>query len=154
MGELVGGVVMASTGRWAGSRYHLLLGGAILVCGCCFIVYSAAPVLPIAAGALVVAGFMYPPAIVSFTTMMQYVTEDAFMGRVGSVINTALAAALILSMAVGGTLSDLFGVRQVIAAAAVILIGSGCMSLVLIRSTPQPRSAAQAAPASVEAASG
>jgi MFS family permease len=153
-GELAGGIAMTAVGTWAALRYHRLLAGAVLICGIGFVVYAAAPVLWVAAVAVLVVGSMFPPTIVSFMTMMQYVTEDAFMGRVNSVINTSLSSSMIVSMAAGGALSDLFGVRQVIAAAAIFLIGTGCLTLVLIRCTPQPRSAGNVPSPSFEAASG
>lgn len=143
VGELIGGIVMAAVGAWAARRYHLLLGGGVLICGFGFAVYAAAPSLWIAGVALLVVGLMFPPVVVSFTTMMQYVTEDAFMGRVNSVMNTALSAAMIVSMALGGALADLFGVRQVIGVAAAILVATGCLNFVLIHSTPEPLSAGE-----------
>jgi MFS family permease len=143
VGELAGGIVMTATGVWAVRRYHHILASAILLCGAGFAVYSLAPSLAIAAGALMVVGLMFPPVIVSFTTMIQYVTEDAFMGRVNSVMNTALSSAMIVSMAIGGALADLFGVRQVIGSAAMILMATGCLNFILIRSTPEPRSAGE-----------
>jgi hypothetical protein len=64
-----------------------------------------------------------------------------------------MSVAMIASLACGGTLADLFGVRQVIGGGAVLLVVSGLLSLVAIRSTPAPRvgTAASAAPAATAA---
>lgn len=102
--------------------------------------YALAPNLWVAAVVLCVVGLTFPPLIVSFMTSTQLVTEDAFMGRVNSVINTAMAVSMIMSLVSGGALADLFGVRQVIAAASILFGLSGVVSLRFIRSTPAPRS--------------
>jgi MFS family permease len=73
--------------------------------------------------------------------MVQWVTDDAFMGRVNSVINTSMAVMMIVSLISGGALTDLFGVRQVIGGAALLFVASGTLSLLLIRVTPVPRHA-------------
>ena len=82
-------------------------------------------------------------------TLIQLETEDAFLGRVMSLVNTGMSVAMIASLAGGGTLADLFGVRQVIGGGAILLVVSGLLSLVAIRSTPASRvgTAASAAPA-------
>jgi len=77
--------------------------------------------------------------IVSFTTMIQLSTDDRLMGRVMSLVSTAMAVASILSSAAGGVLTDVFGVRQVIGGAAALLIAAGALSLMVIRTTPRAR---------------
>jgi MFS family permease len=142
LGELSGGILMSVFGNRMGRRYHLVLGLTVIVGGTAFLGYAVAPNLWVAAVALAVVGLMFPPIIVSFMTMVQWVTDDAFMGRVNSVINTSMAVMMIMSLVSGGALTDLFGVRQVIAGAAVLLGASGVLSLFLIRTTPAPRVAA------------
>jgi MFS family permease len=61
------------------------------------------------------------------------------MGRVMSLVNMGMAVAMIASLTFGGVLTDLFGVRQVIAGGAVILIAAGLLTLARITSTPAPR---------------
>lgn len=139
LGELAGGIVMSVVGGWVARRYHLLLGLGFVVAGAGLLVYAAAATLWLAALVLAVVGLMVPPIIVSFMTMVQWVTEDAFMGRVNSVINTSMAVMMIVSLISGGALTDLLGVRPVIAGAALLLVASGALSLFLIRATPVPR---------------
>ena len=146
-GELTGGVVMAVIGGRVARWYHLILGLGVMASGLCLFGYAAAPALWVAAILLGLAGLMLPPIIVSFMTMMQRVTEDAFMGRVNSVINTSMGVTMILSLVTGGALTDLFGVRQVIAGGATLLTVSGVISLFLIRATPQIREVAPVRPA-------
>ena len=102
--------------------------------------YALAPSLPVAVIALVASGLSFPPLIVSFMTLAQLATDDLYMGRVMSLINTGMAVAMIASMTCGGALTDLFGVRQVIGVGAILLAASGLLSLRAIRATPAPRS--------------
>lgn len=139
VGELTGGIVVSLLGAWAARRYHLLLGVFVVLNGLGLVGYALAPTLPFAATVLFFVGFGFPPILVSFMTMVQLVTEDAFMGRVMSLLNTGMSVAMIASLACGGVLTDLFGVRQVIGGAAALLVVSGVLSLLAIRATPAPR---------------
>ncbi len=139
IGELLGGIVMSVVSAWAARRYHLLLGTSILAMGMILIGYAVSPTLQIAAALLFVVGLMFPPLLVSFMTLIQLESEDAFMGRVMSLVNMGMAVAMIASLTFGGVLTDLFGVRQVIAGGAVILIAAGLLTLARITNTPAPR---------------
>ena len=149
IGEAIGSIATVLISRWAARRYHLLLGLCVIASGLWLVAYAFAPTLPVAAAVLFLSGASFPPLIVSFMTLIQLETEDAFLGRVMSLVNTGMSVAMIASLAGGGTLADLFGVRQVIGGGAILLVVSGLLSLVAIRSTPAPRvgTAASAAPA-------
>lgn len=139
VGQLLGGLAVAAAGRWATGRYHLLLGVTVVLNGVGFVAYALAPTLAVAVVALFAVGLVFPPLIVSFTTMIQLSTDDRLMGRVMSLVSTAMAVASILSTAAGGVLTDVFGVRQVIGGAAALLIAAGILSLMVIRTTPRAR---------------
>ncbi len=139
MGQVVGGLVVAALSAWAARRYHLLLGFSTVANGLALLGYALAPSLPVAVVALVASGLSFPPLIVSFMTLAQLATDDLYMGRVMSLINTGMAVAMIASMTFGGALTDLFGVRQVIGVGAALLAASGVLSLRAIRATPAPR---------------
>lgn len=136
LGELTGGLIMSLIATRLTLPYHLLLGICASTMGLALVGYSAAPTLTIATMALSILGFMFPPVIVAFTTMTQRVTEDAFMGRVNSIVNTSMGLMMLVSLACGGALTDLFGVRQVIAGCAVLLLAAGIVALFTIRRTP------------------
>ncbi|MGH2410582.1 MAG: MFS transporter, partial [Chloroflexota bacterium] len=146
-GTLAGGIAISLLSARLTRSYHWLLGAAALVAGLGYLAYALAPTLTIAAVILFAVGLSFPPLTVSAMTMVQVVTEDAFMGRVMSLLSTSMAVATIASMACGGVLTDLFGVRQVIAGGAVLLMAAGLLSLRLIRTTPtrQSRSSGEAA---------
>ena len=149
VGQIGGGLVMAIVGRRIARRYHLLLGAAIIANGTALVGYALAPSLAIALVVLVVAGLSFPPLLVSFMTLIQLATDDRFMGRVMSLVNTGMAVAMIASMTAGGALTDIFGVRQVIAGGAVLVIVAGALSLRVIRVTPAPDSTGNDQSASV-----
>jgi len=150
-GTLAGGIALSMLGARLTRSYHWLLGVAALVAGLGYLAYALAPTLPAAAAVLFVVGLSLPPLSVSAMTLVQLVTEDAFMGRVMSLLSTGMAVATIASMTCGGVLTDLFGVRQAIAGGAVLLAAAGLLSLRLIRTTPtrQRRPDADATAASV-----
>jgi predicted MFS family arabinose efflux permease len=136
VGILAGGIVLSLLSARLTRSYHWLLGGACIVVGLGYVAYALAPTLLAAAIVLFVVGLALPPLSVSAMTMVQLVTEDAFMGRVMSLLNTSMAVATLASLACGGVLTDLLGVRQVIAGGAVLLTAAGLLSLLLIRTTP------------------
>lgn len=138
LGELAGGLIMSLVSTRVTLPYHLLLGVCATLMGIALVAYSLAPSLTVATAALSVLGLMFPPVIVSFMTMIQRVTEDAFMGRVNSIVNTSMGLMMLVSLACGGALTDLFGVRQVIAGCATLLLACGILALAAIRSTPGP----------------
>ncbi len=135
-GTLAGGIAMSMLSARLTRSYHWLLGVATLVAGLGYLAYALAPTLPIAAVVLFVVGLSFPPLTIAAMTLVQLVTEDAFMGRVMSLLSTGMAVATIASMACGGVLTDLFGVWQAIAGGAVLLMAAGLLSLRLIRTTP------------------
>ena len=138
VGQVVGGLGVALLGRWIARRYHLLLGLSTIANGIALVGYALAPSLPIAIVALLLSGLSFPSLIVSFMTLIQLVTDDVYMGRVMSLVNTGMAVAMIASLTLGGALTDIFGVRQVIGGGAVMLIAAGLLSLRIIRRTPEP----------------
>lgn len=140
VGTLAGGIAMSLLSARLTGRYHRLLGSACIVAGLGYLAYALAPTLLAAAVILFVVGLALPPLSISAMTMVQLVTEDAYMGRVMSLLSTAMAVATIASLASGGVLTDLFGVRQVIAGGAVLLAASGLLALLFIRATPTRQS--------------
>jgi MFS family permease len=137
-GQIVGGILVAMVSRWVAQRYHLLLGLAMLINGLVLVGYALAPSLLVASGMLFASGLSFAPLIVAFMTLIQLATDDAYMGRVMSLVNTGMAVAMIVSMTAGGALTDLFGVRQVIGGGALMLIVAGLLSLAIVRATPAP----------------
>jgi MFS family permease len=145
LGQLAGGALMLVLGRWAARRYHLVLGLSVIASALAIMGYALAPSLPIATGALFISGVALTPLMVSFMSLIQLSAEDAFMGRVMSLVNTGMAVAMVVSLSCGGALADLFGVRQVIGGGAAIFMLSGVITFALVRSTPE-RPAALAEP--------
>lgn len=137
VGQLIGGISTSLATRRIERRYHLLLGVSIILVGITLAGYAIAPNLLVAAALLFLNGLSFPPVMISFMTMIQQAAENEFMGRVMSLVNTSMALAMIVSMTCGGVLTDLFGVRQVIGGGAVVLVVSGVLSLLIIRTTPR-----------------
>lgn len=136
VGQLAGGIGSWLLSRWAAGRYHRVLGVSVIVSGVATLAYAHTASLTAAAVVLFFAGVAFPPIIVSLNTMVQLAVEDQYMGRVMSLVGTAMAVAIILSTTASGALTDLFGVRQVITGGGGILVIAGVVALLLIRATP------------------
>jgi MFS family permease len=151
LGELLGGIVMTVIAGRLSSVLHRVLGLSVVVAGASLVVYSSSRSLTAAVAALAVASLAFPPITVAFTTLQQLATADAFMGRVNSTINTTMALSMLISLAGAGALTDLVGVRTVIAAGGLILLLSGLLTFLLIGETPTRREGEQMAPAAASA---
>jgi len=69
-------------------------------------------------------------------TIVQTASTDATRGRVVSILQASLSTASVVSMAIGGVLGDLIGIRSVYLAAAVLVVIAAGISFVLFRGMP------------------
>jgi MFS transporter, DHA3 family, macrolide efflux protein len=134
VGQLCGGLLVSALSKRLTRFYHLLLGTSILLMGVGTAAYSQMPTLQTAAAALFVSGIILPFLLVAFITLVQLTTDNAYMGRVMSLVTMCMSVASILSLTASGALTDLFGVRQVIAGGGAILVISGVVGLLVVRS--------------------
>ena len=78
-------------------------------------------------------GWLVTPLQAMLQTIVQTASTDATRGRVSSVIQASMSTASVVSMAIGGVLGDLVGVRVVfVAAGALVLLAAG-ISVILFR---------------------
>ena len=151
-GQLGGGLLATAFAKRLSPYYDRLLGISTLVLGVGTAAYSQMPSLPAAVATLFATGLAFPFLIVSFMTLVQRTTDNAYMGRVMSLVTMTMSVATIISLTASGTLTDHFGVRAVIAAGGAILIVAGVVSLRVVRLAPV--SAAADAPDGVPVAPG
>jgi predicted MFS family arabinose efflux permease len=140
-GAFCGSTLMLVAGSRLARHYHHIVRWAVLANGCALLTYALAPSLPVAVAAVGAVGFLFSIALVSFITLIQLSAEDRVMGRVMSLCNMTVAAGLLISLAWGGALADLLGVRQVMGTGAVIIALCGALNFLLVRETPAPRGA-------------
>ena len=90
-------------------------------------------------------GWLVTPLQAMLQTIVQTASTDRTRGRVSSLIQASMSTASVVSMAVGGILGDLIGIRAVyLAAAAIVLLAAG-ISVILFRGGVR-RGAVDAAP--------
>lgn len=147
IGQLGGGLLVSVLSKRLSRYYDRLLGLTMVLMGVGTAVYAQMPTLPAAAVVLFVSGLAFPFLMVSFMTLVQLTTDNAYMGRVMSLVTMCMSVASILSLTASGTLTDLFGVRHVITAGGAILILSGGVGLLVIRAPQRPAAPAAFAPA-------
>lgn len=82
---------------------------------------------------LFVVGWMITPLQAMLQTIVQTTATDATRGRVVSLLQASLSTASVASMAVGGVLGDLIGIRSVYLAAAVIVLVAAGIAFLLFR---------------------
>ena len=83
-------------------------------------------------------GWFVSPLQASVVTLLQTNVVDAERGRIMSVLNAAMSAATVLSMAFAGIAGDLVGVRNVFFLAGAIVAVGAVISLIGFRGM-QPR---------------
>ena len=88
---------------------------------------------------LFVVGWMVTPLQAMLQTIVQTASTDATRGRVVSILQASLSTASVVSMAIGGVLGDLIGIRAVYLAAAALVVLAAGVSFVLFRGVPGPR---------------
>jgi len=94
---------------------------------------------------LFVAGWMVTPLQAMLQTIVQTTATDATRGRVVSLLQASLSTASVTSMAIGGILGDVIGIRAVFLGAAVIVLLAAGIAFLLFRGVPRPATAVVAA---------
>lgn len=82
---------------------------------------------------LFVVGWMITPLQAMLQTIVQTTATDATRGRVVSLLQASLSTASVASMAIGGVLGDLIGIRSVYLGAALIVLVAAGISFLLFR---------------------
>jgi predicted MFS family arabinose efflux permease len=85
---------------------------------------------------LFLVGWMVTPLQAMLQTIVQASAGDAARGRVVSLLQASLSTASVTSMAVGGILAEIVGVRAVYLGAAVIVVGASVVAFLLFRGVP------------------
>ena len=97
---------------------------AMCTCPLTLIVYAVSPNIWIAIPALFLTGLLYFAALSSFSNIAQLRAPSEFRGRVLSINQVVLGSVYAIALGIQGPLGDVFGVRAVTVAAALIsLIG-------------------------------
>lgn len=91
---------------------------------------------------LFVVGWFVSPLQAAVVTILQTSVADAERGRVMSVLQAAMSAASVLSMAFAGIAGDIVGVRNVFLGAAAIVAVGGVVAIVGYRRTGRRTAAA------------
>ena len=75
-------------------------------------------------------GWFVSPLQASVVTLLQTSVVDAERGRIMSVLNAAMSAATVLSMAFAGIAGDAFGIREAFFAAGAIVAGGFVLAVI------------------------
>jgi DHA3 family macrolide efflux protein-like MFS transporter len=98
---------------------------------------------------LFLVGWMVTPLQAMLQTIVQTTATDATRGRVVALLQASMSTASVVSMAVGGVLGDLIGIRSVFAAAAGFVLLAALISVILFRGVSRRPSVTE--PVAVEA---
>jgi MFS family permease len=83
--------------------------------------------------ALFAVGLALTPLQAMVQTVVQTAAGDATRGRVVSLLQASISTASVASMAIGGVLGDVIGIRPVYLMAAAIVLGASGLSVLLFR---------------------
>ncbi|HEY7848259.1 MAG TPA: MFS transporter [Candidatus Limnocylindria bacterium] len=83
---------------------------------------------------LFLVGLILTPLQAMVSTVLQTQTADAARGRVASLMSASVSTASVVSMAVGGVLGDVIGVRWVFVVAGAVAVLASLIALLLFRS--------------------
>jgi predicted MFS family arabinose efflux permease len=101
---------------------------------------------------LFVVGWMVTPLQAMLQTIVQTASTDATRGRVVSILQASMSTASVASMAIGGVLGDVIGIREVYLAASVVVLVAAGVAWLVFRGVPSRPVAAAPIPIEVEAA--
>ena len=99
---------------------------------------------------LFVIGWLVTPIHATLQTIVQTSAADAMRGRVTSLLQASTSTASVASMAIGGVLGDLIGIRMVYLGAAAIVVMASGVAFLMFRGAPRPATQAPV-PAEAEA---
>ena len=133
--EGAGAVAVAALLIAVGGRLRLLPFGAaaVVTTGVSCILLGVSPNLGLALGAMVLMGMGVVTIQVTFASYLQQQTEDAFRGRVMSLIAMVAAVGGIAGLGLAGPAVSLLGARVAFALAGIVIIASVTPVLMVIR---------------------
>lgn len=99
---------------------------------------------------LFIIGWLVTPIHATLQTIVQTSAADAMRGRVTSLLQASTSTASVASMAIGGVLGDLIGIRMVYLGAAAIVVMASGVAFLMFRGAPRPATHAPV-PAEAEA---
>jgi MFS family permease len=132
---LAAGVVAILARRFAPTT--IITVALLGVAGCIGILAGVTAVWQVLV-ALFIVGWMVTPLQAMLQTIVQTAATDATRGRVVSLLQASLSTASVVSMAIGGVLGDLIGIRTVYAGAAMIVAGAAVVAFLMFRGAPRP----------------
>ena len=104
---------------------------------------------------MLVVGLCVTPLQAMVQTMVQTSVDDATRGRVVSIVHAAISTATVTSMAIGGVLGDLIGIRSVFLVASLFVLVAAAVSWVMFRGVSgRPERASASAPVETGATQG
>lgn len=146
-GMLAGGVALTLLARFLAPARIASLG--LIVVSLLIATASFAPNIWWLIGVMTLMGLALAPMQASIQTIFQQNITRELRGRVGSVMSTTSQTAGALSMALGGAVGAVAGVRNVFVYSGVLGVTAGLLAMYLFREQlgPKPEVAAEPVPA-------
>ena len=136
LGAIIGALIVPKlSGRW-GRQRTLLIGFASLAPA--LVVYATAPLMAIAAAALVVVGGGYFCVLVSGQAILQMDAPTHLRARVLALFSIALGLPYVVAVTVHGFVGDAWGLRQTHLVMAAITAVTGVMLAMVVARAPRP----------------
>jgi len=121
-----------------------LLAGGMLANGLGHVLFALTPDFASAAVLSVLIGAALAPSGIARRTLLQVIVPDALRGRVFGVLTATFNLSSLVSMAAGGALADVVGIREVRALAGLVIVAGGVNALGMAgRASPSEHGRAQ-----------
>jgi predicted MFS family arabinose efflux permease len=137
-GTIVGGFLMTVTSPHMRQAQHRVLAISLTLQGIICLAVSVAPSLAVLVVIQFALGLTVSPSLAAGNTLLQLGSEDTMRGRVMSVYSTSGGVAMLLSMVGGGAAADIWNVRYVLGAGALLILAAGILVVCTVRATPAP----------------
>jgi MFS family permease len=135
VGGLIAGLIIARIGHRLSQRW--LFGGGSVVLGLTdtaafnarLLVGPGTPAVAVAMGCMTASGF---PVVAFYTgrqTLIQSQAADAYRGRVFGALGTVQGIAMLIGLAIGGLLGEVFGIVMLLSASAMLRVIGGIIAI-------------------------
>ncbi len=109
-----------------------IIGSGVVAIGVLIALVGLSPAFALVLGLSFTLGLFLSPVQAALTTVIQLAVPDDKMGRVNSAIGTAVSVAMLVSMAVAGSVGNVVSLRLIYVVSGVTIAVGGVVSFFLI----------------------
>jgi MFS family permease len=133
IGSVIGGLIVTRLSRSASTSQ--IIGGMLITAGLAIVVFAFAPYYAVVLGSVMVLGMCIVIARGALDTTTQALAPDQIRGRVQAAVNLIVAGGTVLAEGFSAVLGHFLGVQLVFAAAGLVTVIAGIVSIYALKET-------------------